>query len=216
MVDYLERALLIDDRPRGALRRADRAQCVLAREPGIVVAEPRRLRDRGHWLSGGTLSGKDGYWQWSFRHLSAKQWAEQVVRLRGGDKQPSRLPAATGDASDPVSRARRNAHINVHRLICWWAHGSPPSDEETLACHVTCGNKLCLNPHHIQWGSIADNAYHRSRHADRRAGWPIPEDAILPHAPQNYVSHHDSVAHIPYRQRLKAKKKGCPFGKFTC
>ena len=41
----------------------------------------------------------------------------------------------------------------AHRLVLWAMHG-PPVDPHCL--HV-CGNKDCLNPSHLVWGSARDN-----------------------------------------------------------
>ena len=44
-----------------------------------------------------------------------------------------------------------------HRLVCWAWHG-PPIGDKTVARH-TCSNPngRCINPAHLEWGSVADN-----------------------------------------------------------
>lgn len=47
----------------------------------------------------------------------------------------------------------------VHRLVCWWAKGPPPSAEQDDACHFCCDNKQCLNPRHLRWGTKSQNRF---------------------------------------------------------
>ena len=53
-------------------------------------------------------------------------------------------------------------HIGVHRLVCWWAWGPPPSQDFNECCHFACDKPLCLNPRHLRW-----------------VGWPYPPMAWL-------------------------------------
>ena len=55
-----------------------------------------------------------------------------------------------------------------HRVICERRHGPPPVDKP-LACHK-CGNSLCVNPAHIEWGSHADNSADAIRHGTTPKG----------------------------------------------
>lgn len=55
----------------------------------------------------------------------------------------------------------------VHREICRRRHGEPP--EHAHAMH-RCGNKSCVNPRHLEWGSPKQNAQDRITHGTQPRG----------------------------------------------
>lgn len=61
--------------------------------------------------------------------------------------------AKTASGYGGVLFAGRNR--GVHTLIAEHYHGPAP-DGRPFACHI-CGNKSCINPAHIYWGSPRDN-----------------------------------------------------------
>ncbi len=48
------------------------------------------------------------------------------------------------------------------RVVCILAHGEPPTPEYEAAHSCGMGHRLCVNPHHLRWATVADN------HADKR------------------------------------------------
>jgi len=44
----------------------------------------------------------------------------------------------------------------AHRLVLTWAKGPPPRPK-SMACHGPCNNTLCINPHHLYWGTAKTN-----------------------------------------------------------
>lgn len=52
-----------------------------------------------------------------------------------------------------------------HRYICLRSHGPAPQGRE-YALH-RCGNRGCVNPAHIEWGSNTDNYWDMVRHGRR-------------------------------------------------
>jgi len=65
--------------------------------------------------------------------------------------------SSTGYGAVMVGKKRANAH----RHICELAHG--PAPEEHQACH-RCGNRACLNPRHLHWGTQSENEIEKALH----------------------------------------------------
>lgn len=49
----------------------------------------------------------------------------------------------------------------AHRFMCELAHGEPPEGHQ--AAH-SCGNRRCVNPHHLSWKTGAHNQLDRRKH----------------------------------------------------
>lgn len=65
-------------------------------------------------------------------------------------------------------------NVNAHSLVC-------PGDrtsEKWQAAH-TCGNRLCMNPNHLEWSSQSDNETDKLIHG-RRRGRPKTGPNIIP------------------------------------
>lgn len=52
----------------------------------------------------------------------------------------------------------------AHRMMCKLVHGDPPSDEHQAAHNCGRGHEGCVNPHHLQWKTPAENATDRWEH----------------------------------------------------
>lgn len=48
-------------------------------------------------------------------------------------------------------------HHWAHRLMCKMAKGEPPTPEHTAAHNCGCGHDGCVNPHHLDWKTQAEN-----------------------------------------------------------
>lgn len=55
----------------------------------------------------------------------------------------------------------------AHRHICALAHGAPPPGQ--MACHK-CGNRACINPNHLYWGTHEDNSRDADLHGTKPRG----------------------------------------------
>lgn len=51
------------------------------------------------------------------------------------------------------------ARWDTHRLVCWLAHGPPPTPKHEAA--HSCNNKPCINKRHLRWATAAENAADR-------------------------------------------------------
>lgn len=54
-------------------------------------------------------------------------------------------------------------HYWAHRLMCILVHGEPPSPEYQAGHECGKGHEGCLNPHHIKWKTVSENALDRWR-----------------------------------------------------
>jgi len=52
----------------------------------------------------------------------------------------------------------------VHRAVCRWAHGEPPT-ERHQAAHA-CHRPICVNPLHVRWRTPAENTAENVEHCD--------------------------------------------------
>lgn len=63
----------------------------------------------------------------------------------------------------PYGKVRHEGKIwRVHRLTLTLAVGPAP-DSKLLACHGSCNNPLCCNPHHLYWADGKKNMMDRNR-----------------------------------------------------
>lgn len=50
----------------------------------------------------------------------------------------------------------------THRVMCTWVKGHPPTPKHQVA--HSCGNRRCINPHHLSWKTAAQNQIDRNAH----------------------------------------------------
>ena len=165
-------------RGEAAFLKASEDVCLLAGTPSLTAALTGST-----WVQGAVFQHKDAYWQVRLPEPSASD-----IKGCGGLKCPARL----------MRQAQKSVSYNVHHLLTWWAWGAPPGNGYDQALHWRCGNKLCLNPHHLCWGSAKDNAYHRTFHGERRRGLHSASDHPEKHVPAGWES---------AREKAKQQKK---------
>ena len=164
--------------------------CMKAKPPKGVV----HLKADGSWLQNCALRGKSGYWTFGFPRPRKTERKAYVAGFKHG----------TDAMPEWAQIALSHPNMNVHRLIAFWANGKPPAGKQ-LACHYYCGEKLCLNPRHISWGSDSDNAYHKSWHHDNKTVHCV-EPCPSKHRPSGYMSAADKRGG-PIKQRAPRFEK---------
>lgn len=63
-----------------------------------------------------------------------------------------------------IAKQRRAAH----QVVCERAHGRAPSPEMEVAHN--CGNRRCINPHHLRWATPKENQADRVVHGTTNRG----------------------------------------------
>lgn len=56
----------------------------------------------------------------------------------------------------------------VNRVICAQVHGAPPTPAHQAA--HSCGNRRCINPHHLSWKTRVENEADKLLHGTRARG----------------------------------------------
>lgn len=95
------------------------------------------------------------------RHVSSEEVAifvAEAIRYNG----QGCLPWPYGRTGPGYGCGMYKGHkAYMHRVVCELVHGAPPPGHE--AAH-SCGNPLCVSPHHLRWASRAGNQADRHLH----------------------------------------------------
>lgn len=121
---------------------------------GLCGMHLARLRRNGDPLIRSLSKGKGAYYE---------GWIVDHVNFDGDDCLFGPFPVHRYPS---VYFGGKTQH--VHRLMCRLAHGEPVAGKH-FALHE-CGNKACLNPRHLRWGSHQDNMDDMGVLGERKVG----------------------------------------------
>lgn len=62
----------------------------------------------------------------------------------------------------------KHRKLLAHRYVCEMFHGVPPSRGHQAA--HSCGNKTCVNPHHLRWATRKENEADKRLHGTAAVG----------------------------------------------
>ncbi|RVT93697.1 hypothetical protein [Sphingomonas crocodyli] len=60
--------------------------------------------------------------------------------------------------------------VGAHREMCRKAHGEPPSADHAALHSCGMGHEGCVNPQHLRWGTVTENAADRYEHGTMKLG----------------------------------------------
>lgn len=61
-------------------------------------------------------------------------------------------------------------HAYAHRVMCEMAHGAPPTRRHEAAHSCGKGHEGCVNPKHLRWATVKENAADRRIHGTENKG----------------------------------------------
>lgn len=83
--------------------------------------------------------------------MTRLEWIKSRSRWQGSECLKGPFPGAWYHAV----KLPTGGWSKAHRLMCEAAHGPAPTGNHH-ALH-SCGNKWCVNPQHLRWGTIREN-----------------------------------------------------------
>ena len=155
--------------------------------PCTTSLGPQHVTEPG-WMKGATFS-RDGQGRWrvSLPQQAPMYWRLRIARVSKRATRASRHTQGFSHSEDHLQSAQDTRCMSLTHLLCWWAHGPPPSNC-SLACRFNCGNPSCLNPWHLCWGSERDARYHCTWHQEKRDGYHPNESAPAKWKPHGWKS----------------------------
>ncbi len=96
------------------------------------------------------------------------RWLAENVRYKGNDCLP--WPYAINSEKGYGQVQFRGKVWKAHRLMCFLAHGEPPTPKHQTAHECGRGHLACTNPRHLSWKTNSENQKDRARHGTKSNG----------------------------------------------
>lgn len=125
------------------------------------------------------------HYLYSYRHgqpisprtapLVSREWIDLHVSW-GDPKECLIFPFGRTSSGYATINDGKNKIIYAHRYMCIQAHGMPPSEFHEVAHN--CGDRGCVNPHHLRWDTRSGNAADKIKHGTLMYGERHPSGKL--------------------------------------
>lgn len=124
---------------------------------GYCKAHLMRVRTHGHPQAGLPIFKK-----------TATAWLKEHVDHAGDDCLTWPFARTLGGAGSVSGRAvGRKGNLSASRAMCILAHGEPPTPKHVAAHSCGKGHEACVNPRHLRWATMKENAADTLLHGTR-------------------------------------------------
>jgi hypothetical protein len=141
--------------------------------PPPMPSPPSRAMERGsepHPDQSGRIHARGSEMSYYAIRGSLLEFAAKASHYKGDDCLTWPFRSVTGGYGTLNVSGKK---IPAHRYVCMLAHGDPPSPD--LHAAHTCGKGAagCVNPRHLEWKTVGENALDKITHGTQPRGCGI-------------------------------------------